>query len=260
MLESADTEAIAKAAIEYLVSLDKKFEASLLLRAQLELQEISWDIAFPLSGEGEITLVDYMAILMVPPNRLDFYRKGLNEERSKAISNAIQEAVQSTLTGSSTHIKSLGIDIRMAVGDVFPDWKEAFEGGLRGDDSPLNQAVVATQSALFTWNGLRFRSRTEAVLAAAFGKVRVLFFPLPAAVAGLNKREPDFLVCLDGKWGILEVHGEPFHPPERATQESERRRWFVQRGVKVMEFYDSGRCFNDPDGVVKEFLSILKRS
>ena len=258
--DTEDTEAIAKAAIEYLIAQEKPFEASLLLRSKLSLEMVAWDIGFSISGEGEVTFEEYAAVLLVPPDRLDFYRRGLTEERSSSITAAIQEAIQGSLTGSSTYVKSLNIDVRMSVSDPFPEWRETYDNSLRGDDDPLNQGIVATASALFSWNGLQFRSRTEAVLAAALAKVKVLFFPLPAAVSEMKKREPDFLICADGKWGILEVQGEPFHPPETATKESERRRWFLQRGVKVVEFYDAGRCYNDPDGVVQEFLSILKRN
>lgn len=261
MNEQQETEAIAKAAIEYLISDGKEFEASLLLRSKLSLNIASWDLGFPLDGsEGEVTIEDYAALLLVPPDILTFYRNGLTKERSDRIANAIKEALQSCAIGSRTFIRSLHLSAQMAVGDPFPEWHETYISNLRGDNDPLNQGIVATASALFSWNGLRFRSRTEAVMAAAMAKAGVLFFPLPAAVSEMKKLEPDFLVCADGKWGVLEVHGEPFHTPETATRESERRRWFLQRGVKVMEFYDAGRCYKDPHGVVQEFVSLLRRS
>lgn len=95
-------------------------------------------------------------------------------------------------------------------------------------------------------------------LAQAFSRKGVLYFPLAAAVSGRRKLEPDFLVCnSDGKWGILEVHGDNFHPPETAAKEHERGRWFKERGVRVFEVYGASECYNDPDGVVERFLKLL---
>ena len=75
-----------------------------------------------------------------------------------------------------------------------------------------------------------------------------------------GNREPDFLVCKDGKWGVLEVDGEPFHPPSRTVQDHERDRLFRAYGVRVVEHFDASRCFEEADGVVAEFLAILARS
>ncbi len=260
MIVEQDEEVIAKAAIEYLISLGKEYEVLLLLRCQISIEQSSWDMAFPVAGEGEVEVYDYSVALSVPPDRLNFYRNSLSEERRKNIAAAFLEAIRGAIGTPTVWVRDVNVHVRMAVGDVFPEWRETYLTSLRGDNDPLNEAVVATASAIFNWNGLRFRSRTEAVLAAALAKAKVLFFPLPAAVSELIKREPDFLICVDGKWGILEIHGEPFHPPETAAKESDRRRWFVQKGIKVMEFYDATRCYRDPDGVVREFLTILKRS
>jgi hypothetical protein len=61
-----------------------------------------------------------------------------------------------------------------------------------------------------TYNESEFGSRSEIRVAHEFEKRNVLFFPLPLAVRAetgenyLDHREPDFLVCEDGVWGILE--------------------------------------------------------
>ena len=78
-----------------------------------------------------------------------------------------------------------------------------------------NQAVGA--SNVLIRNNLRFRSRSEVQIATALDRAGVLFLPNCIARLGTldnrQNREADFLVCYNGKWGILEVDGEPFHPP-----------------------------------------------
>src|SRR5207249_11659060 len=100
------------------------------------------------------------------------------------------------------------------------------------------QAVDA--KAAWTWNNLRFRSASETKIAAALDKVQGVWF-LPncrgrvGAPEDRKNREADFLVCHKGKWGILEVDGEAFHPPSRTTEDHERDRLFKLHGMIVME-------------------------
>ena len=84
-----------------------------------------------------------------------------------------------------------------------------------------------------TWNNLNFRSESEVRIAQALDKLNILFFPnckgrLGVASAREN-READFLVCYKGEWGILEVDGEPFHPPSRTVADHTRDRLFHHR-------------------------------
>jgi hypothetical protein len=70
-----------------------------------------------------------------------------------------------------------------------------------------------------------------------------------------RNREPDFLVCFYGKWGILQVDGEPFHPPARTVHEHDRL--FHHHGIAVVRHFDATRCYENSDGVVAEFLGLL---
>lgn len=113
-----------------------------------------------------------------------------------------------------------------------------------GKGGIANQAVGANTS--YPWQGFRFRSQTEIRVAQALDRRKVLFFPLPRARISVgNERrntEPDFLVCVNGKWGILEVDGAPYHPPERSAVEHERDRLFKAHGIRVVERYDAKRA------------------
>jgi len=127
---------------------------------------------------------------------------------------------------------------------------------------------VANQ-ALFTFKdgekifhkGLNFRSKTETRIFDALIKKDLLVFPMPVAVMGNERpyREPDFVVCYKGKVGILEIHGDRWHPPETAAKEHERRRKFNKLGVSVYEIFGADRCLDNPDGVIEDFLQAFTR-
>lgn len=129
----------------------------------------------------------------------------------------------------------------------------------RHDEATHNQATGFQTRR--EWQGLRFRSESELRVAQALERAGVLFLPNCKARVGPSlgrvTREPDFLICSQGRWGILEVDGEPFHPPERTAQEHERDRLFKQQGVRIVEHFDAARCFTMPDVVVREFLALL---
>ncbi len=88
-MDEKETEVIAKSAVAYLISQHKNLEASLLSRSSLSLEMTNWDLAFPFSGEGEVTICDYSAVLLVPPDRLHADRNALTVNRSKNIAAAI---------------------------------------------------------------------------------------------------------------------------------------------------------------------------
>src|SRR5258708_7586502 len=115
--------------------------------------------------------------------------------------------------------------------------------------------------SIVTWRNLRFRSESEARIAAALDATSVLFLPNCMArlttSEGRRTREPDFLVCQDGKWGILEVDG-PFHEG-LAAQDHDRDRLFRDYGIRVVERFKSEECYHDAPGVVRRFLALLEK-
>jgi hypothetical protein len=102
------------------------------------------------------------------------------------------------------------------------------------------------------YNGMSFRSKTELKLAKAFEKEGVVFFPLPIANCKGTKKEPDFLVCKNGKWAILEVVSDQFHPS--ATKDADRTAWFQKHHVSIMPI-SWERAANDPLETVRDFLN-----
>jgi hypothetical protein len=119
-------------------------------------------------------------------------------------------------------------------------------------------------SRIYVWEGLRFRSIAEIAIAYVLDRFSVFYLPNclarlndPQKPKGRANKEADFLVCYQGKWGILEVDG-PHHTPERRVEEQERERLFRFHGIRVVERYDSEKCKTQPFEVVKQFLQLLR--
>jgi hypothetical protein len=146
--------------------------------------------------------------------------------------------------------------------DIDPGWRSEMLEIVRGE-GVSNQAAIERSVKIQNWHNFGFRSTSEVKIAEALDKAGVLFLPNCKARLGVEKnrenREPDFLVCHKGKWGILEVDGEPFHPPSRTVADHERDRLFKMHGIIVTEHYDATKCFEKPDEVVNQFLKILDR-
>jgi len=123
-----------------------------------------------------------------------------------------------------------------------------------------NQGINAPHE----WNGFYFRSQTEIKIAKALDHAGVLFYPNNKARLNSGEvrdnKESDFLIFKDGKFGILEVDGEPWHPPSRTVDDHERDRLFKAHGICIVEHYDATRCWDKPDEVVQEFLEILSQA
>ncbi len=129
------------------------------------------------------------------------------------------------------------------------------------DNTSNNQGVkFYSNSTIHTWERLRFRSKTEIKIAEALDRTGVLFVPNSLARLNTSKgrenKEADFLICYNGKWGVLEVD-EPFHTAERRVEEQERERIFKKNGIKVVERFDAERCYSNPDEVVQEFFKMI---
>jgi hypothetical protein len=114
---------------------------------------------------------------------------------------------------------------------------------------------------LYVYNEMKFASQSEIRIAQEFENRKVLFFPLAVAVRAetgssyQDHREVDFLVCLNGTWGILEVS---YHP-DRFEKDAEKDSWFKKSGVLCVQHYTAERCYQRPGEVVSEFLEILSK-
>ena len=147
------------------------------------------------------------------------------------------------------------------VENLDPNWRAELQEIAHGR-GVHNQGVEIPGRSTVTWKGnIKFRSESERRIAIALDATGVLFLPncLTRLSAGDSRitKESDFLVCRDGKWGILEVDG-PFHP--RAALDHSRDRLFQAYRVRVIQRYDWQECLNDAPGVVQQFLTLLEKN
>jgi hypothetical protein len=146
------------------------------------------------------------------------------------------------------------------------DWRELVKSLIARAKEP-NQGVVTSivrqreEQLPLKYNEMKFGSATEIRVAQELEKRKILFFPLPLAVradTGKNfqdHREPDFLICYEGVWGILEV---AFHQG-RYEQDKQKDEWFKKSGILCVEHYTAEECYGKTTSVVDRFLSILEQ-
>src|SRR5258708_35618980 len=145
--------------------------------------------------------------------------------------------------------------------DFDADWRarmlEIIEGKM-----PLNQCLPIQEKPRHSWAYLLFRSPVEITIAQTLDKYRVLYLPNCMARLGYpetrENKEADFLVCYDGKWGILEINGDTYHV--NSAKDHNRGRLFKLHGIKVFEPYEASRCVKEPNKVVQEFLELVKKN
>ncbi len=219
--------------------------AVLLLSSELRIERIR-------TTEDE--RLHIVAVSVSPPGPMFFQVDGFRSQLGSAIRTAINNVLPNGV--SAQHITT---DTRLV--NMDPTWRTELYEIARGLGIH-NQGAEVREPLI--WNNLRFRSESELRIAEALDRAGVLFYPNCKARLnsgqGRTQKESDFLVCHDGKWGILEVDGEPFHPAQRSSRDHERDRLFRSHGVRVVEHFDSERCKQSPDEVVEEFLKILRYS
>jgi hypothetical protein len=150
--------------------------------------------------------------------------------------------------------------LRRSLLQINEKWKDEFHAILEGTDIHNQGVQFSEDQPVHIWKNLRFRSQTEIRIAEALDRAGVLFLPNCRARLGFKtreNREADFLVCCDGKWGILEIDSDRFH--QSAADDHERDRLFKAHGISAIEHFDQGECWENADGVVKKFLYLLRK-
>lgn len=121
--------------------------------------------------------------------------------------------------------------------------------------NPGSQSTPEGES--YSWNGWRFRSEEQLKLAESLDATGVFFAPnfkvRLTTPEGRQNREVDFLICHEGKWGILLIWDE-----EKAAELE--LSLFKERGIRIVQPYGATLCGEQPDRVVREFLEILSRA
>lgn len=241
-MELLNDDQILASAVRFLIDGHEEDAASVLLSCSLNI----WD-----SGDswyvGSETTHGLHVDLTGPRAAYEIL-----QDYNHAITKSIKQALAAVLP-ENTYIRHF--TSRAELIDIDPEWRTELLEIARGK-GVHNQAIGATSIRM--WSNLRFRSASEVHIAQALDRAGVLFFPNCKARLGYSgnrrNREADFLICHEGKWGILEVDGEPFHPPSRTVEDHERDRLFHAHGILVIQHFDAQECYENPDGIVQKFL------
>lgn len=228
--------------------------AAIILDSEIELL-YGWNNELP-----------YCVALDIPTSA---YGMVVKDENSKEV---LEHAVRAVLRGHITDNdgnplgEQFKIEYRIKLMEVEIGWQEVIRTLIVDRDSP-NQGLITEKvfarkkKQPYTYNEMKFASKSEIRIAQEFESRGVLFFPLPLAVradTGIHykdHREVDFLVCEDGTWGILEVS---WHP-DRYEKDSEKDAWFKKSGILCVEHRTAEKCHDTPSEVVDEFLEILAK-
>ncbi len=143
---------------------------------------------------------------------------------------------------------NLNIDFYIKLKDVEEGWQNIIRSLLanrRSENQGLITSIVRQRNnqSLYTYNGLKYASQSEIRIAQELERQKVLFFPLAVGVraeTGKNyqdQREIDFLICDNGKWGIIEVSYHPY----RFEKDSEKDIWFKKSGILCIHHYTAER-------------------
>jgi hypothetical protein len=201
--------------------------------------------------------------LLAPLNSPNYY----DPEYRLRFSEASQEKFRIGDSLMGAFCAFVGSDFEMLVRansvTVTEHWREELLALLRGDTITNQGLPGGSQRAILSWNGLRFRSQTEIRIAQELDRRKVLFLPNCLARLGLRERqnrEADFLICAEGKWGILEVDGDLAHPPTRTAEDHERDRLFQTHGILLAQHFAASECWENADGVVTKFLALLRQT
>ncbi|GAB4280932.1 MAG: hypothetical protein Fur0025_09320 [Oscillatoriaceae cyanobacterium] len=128
---------------------------------------------------------------------------------------------------------------------------------IKGEEAVNESANSPSATLTHGWNGWQFRSAAEVKIAEALDRAGVLFFPKATArlttSEGRQNHEPHFLVCCQGKLGILAV--------DVAAADLGRANDVIwqSQGIRIIQHYEVTECDAEPDRVVLEFLQLLSQ-
>ena len=242
---------------------DVLFTISQLLasRGKNESVQLLANLGFKLSNGTNRFSDNFLVLHTIVP--IEVYEK-MRMESEKANKEGVDSIVKlkEPYSDIAQVMEELGYSVRFITFDIDTsaapeDWRSYFN-----NSTANNQALFDFKdNEKISFQGLNFRSKAEIKIYEALLKKGLLVMPLPVMVMGVKEKykEPDFVVCYHGRIGILDVQGKQWHPPELAATEHEKRREFMKLGVSLYEIFDAKRCYQDPDGVVDDFIQAFEQ-
>ena len=215
--------------------------AELLLGASIDIEETS--------QYGQKWNFMQAGIIIKVPYQIQYY---FSEQLKERIIEVCNRFVPRSWNYEFTYL-----EVEPQLEHEYEGWQQDVLTLIRQQNVNNQASFEFTNAPVYTYKGLKFRSRTEVKVMQEFEKYTdILVFPLPIAVCGGNKREPDFLVLKNGKMKILEVVSDTYHPS--VEDEAARTRWFQLHQLQIIA-YDAHRCYEHTEEVVAEFLHLLNQ-
>lgn len=190
-----------------------------------------------------------------------------DDELKQSIANTLSFVCHGYYVDQNDNVlDSIPVDYRVKLLDAPEGWRSIARDAILNAKDP-NQGFVTEKmfskrrQQTLVYNEMKFGSQSEIRIAQELERRGVLFLPLPLAVrheTGENwqdHKEPDFIICHDGVWGVLEVSVHA----ARFEQDSEKRSWFERSGILCYRPYSGERCYNSSAEVVDEFLTNLAK-
>jgi hypothetical protein len=247
-----DFDAFLAAAVQRLVRLDQ-IEASLALAEATIVKLRGWNEWTTVEVQLEVPGDHFDALAGISENDQGM---GTFGEPYDIPGTAILARVFTAVLPPAAECSNVRVKIQND--PVSEDWREQFKGSVgRG---PVNQGTVpgVAPAKFVTTDGLRYRSKSEIKVADELRRREVIFFPLPGVViAGARVREPDFLVLHAGRAGVLEIHGAPYHPASRASEDHAKSMPYRFAGAEHL-IVDASEAYNTPERVVDKLLRLLE--
>lgn len=249
-MELPTDEMLLANAIKFLIDGQHFYEAGLLLLCNIETEVYN---TYRNSTSLIIQIIGSRAIY-------EIIRGNEQSTNSRIVIENIKQSFNVILP-SEFYVE--GVTARVQLINFDSSWRPQLMESL-DEQKILNQGLPIQKSPRFPWKNLYFRSPHEIAIAKALDEYNVFFLPNCMARFGSvepkerKNREADFIVCYDGKWGIIEVDGEGTHT--NAACDHDRDRLFRSHRVRVIERFTAQQCINEPEKVVREFLQLLQKN
>lgn len=154
-------------------------------------------------------------------------------------------------------------DVNLSGARLFANLNEAdlvqSDSAKAGTDEQTPEFYSSSEEKIYRWNDWEFTSESQVKIAEALDRVEVIFFPNArgrfTTLKGRQNQEFSFLLCHQGKWGILAI--KPDSSGEDADDNERKNPIFPTGGICAIEYYQHRQCCEQPDQIVEAFLNIL---
>lgn len=258
MSQELKNEQILASAIRFLIDGNEKEAASILFLCSLE--EIYTDKRQDHRGQPyNVELI----VLRCPRYAYDklterlYYNEGTEYAWDEAsdVRVAIDTAFKALLPK-----QNVVVEVCAELVGINPSWREEILKYIKGYQTH-NQGTFIQENKVLYWGTFKFASPGEIEIAKALDKRKALFLPnCKARLFNENGASisvyPDFLICHNKKWGILEVDSSHHYNANSAASDRIRDQSFDLYGIRTWRF-DHEECLQKPDDVVSRFLRFL---